>query len=94
MQAYPQVDLSNLLNSANFAPTQNVQQAAQAILAAPDKKKKKAPTAAETRTNKIKNVLTGKDVFGQDYVDLLFDMELDELQQASNVVRHNEGWVQ
>lgn len=93
MQAgYPQVDLSHLLNAGNFAPTMQTQVAAQAILAAPPKQKKKAPTAAEQRANKIKNVLMQKDTFGQDYVDLLFDMEPEELQQASQVVRHNEGW--
>lgn len=92
MQAgYPQVDLSNLLNAGNFAPTMQTQVAAQAILAAP-KQKKKAPTAAEQRANKIKSVLSQKDTFGQDYVDLLFDMEPEELQQASQIVRHNEGW--
>ena len=94
MQAFPQVDLSHLLNAGNFAPTMQTQAAAQTMLAAPAKAKKKAPTAQETRVNKIKNVLTNKDPFGQDYVDLLFDMDVEELQQLSQIVRHNEGWTQ
>jgi len=95
MSLPPGVDLTALLQQTNFqqgfAPTAQTQQAAAAMLAAPQKAKKKTPTAEEKREALVLNVLQGKDKLGFDYCNLLYQMSQEDLQQFAAAVKVKHG---